>query len=66
MSEYKLKTPKKVEETVVGSYKKIERCVVGTYKKIEDKFVDTFLERGEPPVDGAAEVILSAEAEHEN
>lgn len=56
MSEYKLKTPKGVEETVVGAYKKIEDAVVGTYKKIEDgavsgykkvekKFVDAFLEK---------------------
>lgn len=55
MSEYQLKTPKKVEEAVVGTYHKIEDTVVGTYQKIEDtvvgaykkvekKFVDTFLE----------------------
>lgn len=44
MSEYQLKTPKKVEEAVVGSYHKIEDTVVGAYKKVEKKFVDTFLE----------------------
>lgn len=46
--EYKLKTPKVIEESVVGTYKKIEEGVVGTYKKIEGKFVDTFLEKVEP------------------
>lgn len=45
MSDYKLKTPKNIENTVVGTYKKIEESVVGTYKKIEEKFVDTFLEK---------------------
>ena len=56
MSNYKLKTNKKVEESVVGIYKKIEDTVVNsyksiengavnTYKKIEDKFVETFLEK---------------------
>lgn len=45
MSEYKLKTPKKMGETVVGSYKKIENSAVGTYKKIEVKFAGTFLEK---------------------
>lgn len=49
MADYKLKTPKAVEKTVVGAYKAIENGVVGTYKKIEDKFVDTFLEKTEPP-----------------
>ena len=44
MSEYQLKTPKKVEEAVVGTYHKIEDTVVGAYKKVEKKFVDTFLE----------------------
>ncbi|MGN0520427.1 MAG: hypothetical protein ACI4LB_06765, partial [Candidatus Fimenecus sp.] len=44
MKEYKLKTPKRVEETVVGAYKKIETAAVDTYKKVEKKFVDTFLE----------------------
>ena len=55
MSEYQLKTPKKVEEavvgtyqkiedTVVGAYKKVEAGAVGSYKKVEKKFVDTFLE----------------------
>lgn len=45
MSEYKLKTPKVIEDTVVGTYKKIEDGVVGAYKKVEEKFVDTFLEK---------------------
>lgn len=45
MTEYKLKTPKGVEKTVVGTYKKIEGAVTGAYKSIEDKFVDTFLEK---------------------
>lgn len=31
MSECSCKTPKKMEETVVGSYKKIENSVVGAY-----------------------------------
>ena len=44
MSEYQLKTPKKVEEAVVGTYHKMEDTVVGAYKKVEKKFVDTFLE----------------------
>lgn len=48
VSDYKLKTPKLVEKTVVGAYKKIETGVVGAYKKIEDKFVDTFLEVKQP------------------
>ena len=45
MSDYKLKTPKTVENAVVGAYQKIENTVVGTYQKIEDKFVQTFLEK---------------------
>lgn len=55
MSEYKLKTPKrveavvdtyhKVEDTVVGAYHKIEDTVVGGYKAIERRFVDAFLEK---------------------
>ena len=56
MSEYKLKIPKKLEDTVVGTYKKIENTVVGAYQKVEDStvggykkiekaFVDTFLEK---------------------
>ena len=62
MGEYKLKTPKKVEDAVMGGYQKVEKTVVGAYKKIEDtvvgayqrveqKFVDTFLEK----TDGAQE-----------
>lgn len=47
MSEYRLKTPKAIENTVVKAYRSIEKGVVGTYKKIEDKFVDTFLEKVE-------------------
>lgn len=61
MSKYQMKTPKKVEDAVVGTYHKIEDAVVGTYKKVESgavdsyrkverKFVDTFLE----PRDGQA------------
>ena len=42
MSEYQLKTPKKVEEAVVGTYHKIEDTVVGTYQKIEDTVVGTY------------------------
>ncbi len=56
MSNYRLKTPKKAEAAVTGSYKKIEKSVVGSYKaiekgvveaykKIENKFVETFLEK---------------------
>lgn len=55
VSEYKLKTPKKIEETVVGSYKKMESSVVGAYKKIENKFVDAFLEKAADPADGGEE-----------
>lgn len=66
MSEYKLKTPKGVEDTVVGAYKKIEDAVVGTYKKIEDgavsgyksvekKFVDAFLEKVDDEPSAAGE-----------
>ena len=44
MSNYKLKVPKVIENTVVNGYKAIEQGVVGTYKKIEKNFVDTFLE----------------------
>lgn len=66
MSEYKLKTPKMIEDAVVGTYKKIENGVVGTYKKIEDKFVHTFLEKAEPPAAGMADDSPSIEAEHEN
>lgn len=49
MPEYKLKTPKLVEKTVVGTYKKIESGVTGAYQKIEDKFVETFLEQVKKP-----------------
>lgn len=60
MSNFKLKTPKgveetvvgayqKVEDTVVGAYKKIEAGAVGSYQKIEQKFTETFLE----PVEAA-------------
>ena len=42
MSEYQLKTPKKVEEAVVGTYHKIEDTVVGTYQKIEDTVVGAY------------------------
>lgn len=46
--EYKLKTPKVVENTVIKAYKGIENGVVGAYKKIEDKFVESFLEKVAP------------------
>jgi len=49
MKEYKLKTPKKIEKAVVGTYQKIEDGVVNSYKKIENKFVSTFLEEKEIP-----------------
>lgn len=52
MSQYKLKTPKTIENAVVGTYKKIETGVVGAYKKIENKFVDTFLEKADKPESG--------------
>lgn len=42
MSEYQLKTPKKVEEAVVGTYHKIEDTVVGTCQKIEDTVVGAY------------------------
>lgn len=45
MAEYKLKTPKAIENTVVKAYHKVENGVVGAYKKIEGRFVDAFLER---------------------
>lgn len=47
--QYKLKTPKVVENTVIKTYQNIENSVVGTYKKIENKFVDTFLEEANNP-----------------
>lgn len=53
MAEYKLKTPKAIEKTVVGAYKKIESGVTETYKKIEDAFVHTFLEET-PSLDASA------------
>ena len=39
MSNYKLKTNKKVEENVVGIYKKIEDTVVNSYKSIENELL---------------------------
>lgn len=42
--QYKLKTPKVIEDTVIKTYENIENSVIDTYKKIENKFVDTFLE----------------------
>ena len=42
MSEYKLKTPKKLEDAVVGTYKKIEDTVVGTYQKVENTVVGAY------------------------
>lgn len=76
MAAYKLKTPKtvenavvgtykKIEDGVAGAYKKIEDGVVGAYKRVEDKFVDTFLEKTETSYDGATEHGLSARADHE-
>lgn len=35
MSEYRLKTPQRVEKAAVGTYRKIEDTVVGAYKKVE-------------------------------
>lgn len=35
MSKYQMKTPKKVEDAVVGTYHKIEDAVVGAYHKVE-------------------------------
>ncbi len=60
MTDYRLKTPKfveksvvetyqKIEDGVVGAYQKIEDGVVGAYKKIEDKFAESFLEKVEAP-----------------
>lgn len=49
MTEYRLKTPKQLEQKVVGAYKRIEDAVVDSYKKVENKFVDTFLEKVEQP-----------------
>lgn len=42
MSEYRLKTPKKAEDAVVGTYKKIEDTVVGAYKKVEETVVGAY------------------------
>lgn len=50
--QYKLKTPKFIENTVVRAYKAVERGAVGTYKKIENAFVSTFLEKAENPSTG--------------
>lgn len=49
MVTYKLKTPKGIENVVIGTYQRIENGVVDTYKKIESKFVDTFLEKTPEP-----------------
>lgn len=49
MSEYKLKSPKAMEQVIMGAHKKIEGAVLGTYEKIEKKFVDAFLEKIETP-----------------
>lgn len=65
-AKYKLKTPKGMEEGVVGAfgaiedgvvgtYRKIEDGVVGAYKKIEGKFIDAFLEPVEQPEGESAE-----------
>ena len=42
MSNYKLKTNKKVEENVAGIYIKIENTVVNYYKSIENGAVNTY------------------------
>lgn len=42
MSGYQLKTPKKVEDAVVGAYHKIEDTVVGAYQKIENTVVGAY------------------------
>lgn len=54
MSAYKLKTAKKIEATVVGTYKKIKTGVVGAYKKMEGRFVDAFLEKVDESADDGA------------
>lgn len=51
MLEYRLKTPKQLEQKVVGTYKKIEGTVVDSYKRLENRFVDTFLEKVEESED---------------
>ena len=48
MSNYRLKTPKKVETAVTGSY-----------KKIENNFVETFLEK--IPDDGRQKISVEKE-----
>ncbi|MFV0400344.1 MAG: hypothetical protein ACK5LX_06945 [Oscillospiraceae bacterium] len=60
--DYKLKTPKAVENTVVKAYKGIENGVVGAYKKIEDKFVETFLEKVEGNDTPASDTATELEA----
>ena len=52
MSDYKLKTPKQVEDTVTGAYKAIEEAVVGTYQKIEDTVVGAYEKVEEGAVEG--------------
>ena len=52
MSDYKLKTPKQVEDTVTGAYKAIEEAVVGTYQKIEDTVVGAYEKVEEGVVEG--------------
>ena len=42
MSEYRLKTPQKVEKAAVGTYRKIEDTVVGAYKKVEETVVGAY------------------------
>lgn len=52
MSDYKLKTPKQVEDTVTGAYKAIEEAVVGTYQKIEDTVVGAYEKVEERAMEG--------------
>ena len=52
MSDYKLKTPKQVEDTVTGAYKAIEEAVAGTYQKIEDTVVGAYEKVEEGAVEG--------------
>ena len=57
MSDYKLKTPKQVVDTVTGAYKAIEEeaieeAVVGTYQKIEDTVVGAYEKVEERAMEG--------------
>ena len=52
MSDYKLKTPKQVEDTVTGACKAIEEAVAGTYQKIEDTVVGAYEKVEERTMEG--------------